>query len=425
MKQLLGTKLYYGWYVIGITMMGGFLAAGTSQLFMGVMLKPMTEDLGWSRTETAGAITLGTFAAGALSPVMGWLVDRHGPRLVAPMGALLIVCAYVVLANLTEIWHFYLAYLLGRGIAASTIGGVVSMTIATNWFRRKRGRALGFTAMAVPLGGAVLALLGQLIIELQGWRAVFMTFAGLLATLYIVPALLIIRRRPENIGLLPDGETAQEADDRKKEERKPERSWTLKEATRTRALWLMIVGLTIGTLANSAVGFHQVAYYTDQGISSTVAATLLSVYAFSGAFANGMWGWLVERFSERALVVTATALCAFGVLFLLMVDTTPEAIVFAIIFGMAGRGESSLIMMMIAQYYGRDSYGTISGFITPFQMVGLGLGPLLGSISYDAAGSYNGAFIALSGAYAVAAVFLFLARRPVPKDEPTPSLAAA
>ena len=424
MKQLLATRLYYGWYVIGVTMMGGFLAAGVSQLFMGVMLKPMTEDLGWSRTETAGAITLGTFAAGGLSPVVGWLVDRHGPRLLAPTGALLVVCAYIVLANLTEIWHFYLAYLLGRGVAASTIGGVVSMTVAANWFRRKRGRALGFTAMAVPLGGAVLALLGQLIIELQGWRAVFATFAVLLAVLYVVPALLIIRRRPEDLGLLPDGETARQADDREKEEPRPERSWTLKEATRTKALWLLIVGLTVGTLANSAVGFHQVAYYTDQGISPALAATLLSVYAFSGAFANGMWGWMIERFSERGLVVTATALCSFAVLFLLMVNTTPEAIVFAIIFGLAGRGESSLIMMMIAQYYGRDSYGTISGFITPFQMIGLGLGPLLGSISYDAAGSYTGAFGALAGAYLVAAVFLFLARKPVPKDQPSPALAA-
>jgi MFS family permease len=425
MKQLLGTKLYYGWYVIGVTMMGGFLAAGVSQLFMGVMLKPMTEDLGWSRTETAGAITLGTFAAGGLSPIVGWLVDRHGPRLLAPIGASIIVCAYIALANLSEIWHFYIAYFVGRGVAASTIGGVVSMTIAANWFRRKRGRALGLTAMAVPLGGAVLALLGQLIIELSGWRAVFATFGVLLAVLYIGPALLIIRRRPEDIGLLPDGETAAEASEADKRERKPERSWTLKEATRTRALWLLIVGLTIGTLANSAVGFHQVAYYTDQGLSPAVAATLLSVYAFSGAFANGIWGWMVERFSERGLVVTATALCAFGVLFLLTVDTLPEAIVFAIIFGMAGRGESSLIMMMLAQYYGRDSYGTISGFITPFQMVGLGLGPLLGSISYDAAGSYSGAFVALSGAYMVAAVFLFLARRPVAKDEPSPMLAAA
>lgn len=424
MKQLLRTRIYYGWYVIGISMVGGFLAAGTSQLFMGMMLKPMTEDLGWSRTETAGAITLGTFAAGALSPLVGWLVDKHGPRLIAPAGALLIVCAYLAMSNLTQIWQFYIAYFVGRGIAASTIGGVVSMTIAANWFRRKRGRALGFSAMAVPLGGAVLALVGQLIIELQGWRTVFVTFAGLLAVFYVVPALLIIRRRPEDIGLLPDGDSPEDVAEGTKQERKPERSWTLKEATRTRTLWLLIVGLTVGTLANSAVGFHQVAYYTDQGISSTVAATMLSVYAFSGAFANGMWGWLVERYSERMLVVGATALCSFGVLFLLTVNTTPEAIVFAIIFGCAGRGESSLIMMMLAQYYGRDSYGTISGFITPFQMVGLGLGPLLGSISYDAAGSYSGAFVALSGAYAVAAVFLFLARKPVPKDEPAPLLAA-
>lgn len=424
MKALTGGRLYYGWYVVGITMAGGFLAAGTSQLFMGVMLKPITEDLGVSRTAAAGAMTLATLAAGFLSPLTGWLTDRYGPRLLAPSAALVIVGAYLMLASVSELWHFYLAYLLGRGIAATSIGGVMSLTVATNWFRRRRGRALGLVSMAVPLGGSALALVGQLIIEVQGWRTVFVTFACLLLVLYVVPAALIIRRRPEDLGLLPDGDPADDERQPDGKARAQEVSWTFGEAIRTRALWFLVAGLSIGTLANAAVGFHQVAYFTDRGISPALAASVLSIYGFSGAFSNAMWGWLVEHMSERLLAVAAMLLSAAAVAFLLSVSTPLQAVIFAIIFGLTARGEGSLVMMIIAQYYGRDSYGRISGIMTPFSMAGLGFGPLLASISYDATGSYDGAFVLFACSYFIAAALLWLARRPA-RQEAAPELMPA
>jgi MFS family permease len=407
-------RVFYGWYIIAVTMVGGFLAAGTSQLFMGIMLKPMTEDLGWSRTATSGAITLGTLSAGLLSPGTGWLTDRYGPRFLAPAGALVVVGAYLMLANLSSLWHFYAAYIIGRGFAASTLGGVVPMTIATNWFRRYRGRAMGLVSMSLPLGGSVLALTGQLIIESHGWRAAFTIFGLALLCIYTLPALLIIRRRPEDMGLLPDGAAAvAETPSGGVEVVAEEISWTLKQAIRTRSLWLLIAGLWFGILANGAVGFHLVAYYTDQGISPTMAATALSVYGFMGAMANGLWGVLVERVPERPLAVFAMAMSACALLFLVTVDSGAEGIIFALAFGLAARGESSLIMMIVAQYFGRTSYGRINGFISPFQMLGLGLGPLVASLSYDLSGSYTNAFVLLAGFFALSALLLWSARKPV------------
>jgi MFS family permease len=406
-------RVFYGWYVIAVTMAGGFLAAGTSQLFMGVMLKPITDEFGWSRTSVAGAITLGTLGAGLLSLPAGWLVDKYGPRLLAPLGALVVVGAYAALANINALWQFYLAYLVGRGVAATSLGGVVSMTVAANWFQRHRGRAMGLVAMSLPLGGSVLALVAQIIIENEGWRTVFLCFAVLLFVIYFIPACLIIRRRPEDIGLLPDGrsEMVDSSPDRPAEA--PEESWTLNEAVRTRALWLLIAGVTLGVMANGAVGFHQVAYYTDQGIPATQAATVLGVYAFSGAMANGLWGFVVEWISERMLAVIVTLLSAVAVGLLLLVDSTIQALGFAVMFGLMARGESSIVMMIIAQYYGRNAYGRISGFVTPFQMVGLGVGPLIASASYDLSGSYTRAFVLFALSYLVTAFLFWLAKRPV------------
>src|SRR5215210_275609 len=176
-----GPRVFYGWYVLSVAMLAAFLAAGSSQLFMSIMLKPMTDEFGWSRTATTGAITIGTILAGLVAPVFGRLVDRYGPRALMTAGALLLGGAYLALAHLSTLWQFYVVYVAARGLTTPMLTGVVPMTAATNWFRRMRGRALGLVAMATPLGGAVLAFMGELVIESAGWQQVFLVFG--LATL--------------------------------------------------------------------------------------------------------------------------------------------------------------------------------------------------------------------------------------------------
>jgi OFA family oxalate/formate antiporter-like MFS transporter len=408
--------MFYGWYILAISMLGAFLSAGASQLFMSIMLKPITEELGWSRTVTTGAITVGSILGGLLSPLIGPLADRYGPRPLATLGALGLVGLYFALASLAELWQFYAVYVLGRALTAATLAGVVPMTAATNWFRRKRGRALGLVAMCTPLGGAVLALIGQAILEGYGWRLVFLVFGVATLVLLVPPAALVLRRRPEDLGLQPDGvrgaaplttHASPDAGDGDEEG-----GWTLAEALRTRTLWLLIAAGSLLVTANTAVGFHQVAYYTDVGIAATAAVVALSVYAFAGALANGLWGWLTERFPERPIAVVATLLSALAIFYLLSVQTAAGALGFAVLFGLTSRGESTLVNIILAQYYGRQSFGAISGFVNPFLMVGLGIGPLLGAVVFDLAHSYHAVFLAFGGTSVLAAALLWLARRP-------------
>ena len=400
---------------MAVFVVGGFLGAGTSQLFMGVMLKPITEDLGWSRTAVTGALTAGTIVAGLISPIFGRLADRYGPRILVTIGALLVAGSYFLMASITAIWMLYFAYILGRSMASINLGGVVAMTAATNWFRRKRGRALGLTAMSLPLGGSILVLVAQLIIDGPGWRTVFVLFGIAMLTFVVVPAALILRKRPEDMGLLPDGDTAEDIESAKTKSGS-EYSWTVKQAVRTPALWLLISSAAIGVLANGAVSFHQVAYFTDQGLDTKRAAIALSVFALMGAVSSGMWGFLVERFSERYMAVIAMAVAGVSMIYVQFADTTAEAIIFSAVFGISARGESSLIQMMIAQYYGRNSYGTISSLLSPFQMFGLGFGPLIASVFYDVVGSYDMLFLGLGGVYAVTVVLIWFAKKPAPPE---------
>jgi MFS family permease len=411
-------RVYYGWYVLAVVALGAFLSASTAQLFMSTMLLPMSEELGWSRTAATGAVTAGTLAGGALSPWVGRLVDRYGPRPLTAIGALVVAAAQFLLAALDQLWQLYATYIVGRAVASTTLAGVVPSTAATNWFRRRRGRALGLVAMAIPLGVSALALGAQAITERFGWRAVFVAYGAATALVLAPLAALVLRRRPEDLGLRPDGEPAPAAPHGAsgaaggRAGGDEEASWSLAEARRTRALWLLIAASALGVLANTAVGFHQLGYYTGVGLAPAEAVLALSVYSLAGALASGLWGWLTERFPERPLAALVMVLAALSVAYLLLVRDLVGALVFAVAFGVTSRGEGTLTNIIVAQYFGRRAYGSIQGFIYPFTMLGLGAGPVIGSLGLDLTGSYTAVLGGGTAAFLLTAVLFWLARKP-------------
>jgi OFA family oxalate/formate antiporter-like MFS transporter len=407
--------IYYGWYILTIGMIGAFMATGFSQLFMSVMLKPLTAEFGWSRTAATGAITAGTILSGLLSLPFGKLADRYGPRVLTSLGALVTAVLYYSITKFVDLWGFYAVYIIGRIVSTNAISNIVPRTATVNWFRRLRGRALGLLSMASPLGSSVLAIIAQFIMKHHDWRTVFILFAVGTICLQALPAALILRRRPEDHGLLPDGDQETQADASSTEEKnsKEERSWTLSEAIQTPTLWLLIVASIIALIVNAGVGFHLVAYYTDVGIAASVAVGALSIYAFTGAVANVVWGFLSERMSERLLASAVMILTAATVLYLQAVTTPSGAFIFAVFFGLTSRGEGTLVNIILAQYYGRNSYGAISGFVNPFYMIGLGAGPLISSLMFDHTGSYQSIFTIFIALSLVSAMLLWLAKKPI------------
>src|SRR5215216_4452217 len=155
--------MYYGWLIVGIAMLSALLGAGLNNVTMAVILKPLSEDQGWSRTLTSGAVTSGTLLAGLLSVWIGRLADRAGPRVLAPLGAAAVGTLAILLGSINAPWQFYAAYVPARALADSLLCGVVPMTAVTNWFYVKRPRVMGMVFMAVPLGSAGLAVLYQVL----------------------------------------------------------------------------------------------------------------------------------------------------------------------------------------------------------------------------------------------------------------------
>ena len=424
MSALLKLPFYYGWVVLGMMMIAGAMAAGSTQPFMAVMLKPMTEEFGWSRTEATTAISMGTIGTGFASPFIGRLADRFGPRLLVPLGGVLLALAFFFIAGVNALWQFYLAYILARSIASPCLSGVGAQTAMINWFATKRGRAMGLIVMTLPLANAVQAPLAQWITDQAGWREVFVLFGGLSAVLVIVPAYLILRRRPEDLGLYPDGAPGP-AETRQSGARRAQTGvsmsnydFTLKQALHTRVFWLIVVASFLSILGGGAVSFHQVAYFQDLGLSRTVAAASISTFTLAGAFSSGLWGLLSERISERLLATVLTVAGAITVLAMLEVRTEAMALTVSAVYGLTTRGGGTLFNLLLANYYGRGNFGSISGFFATFSSFGLGAGPFIGALVFDFTGGYRLLFTALSVTYMTTAlILLFFVRQPSPPPE--------
>ncbi len=432
---------FYGWLIAGMVGLSSFLGAGLNNVSLGVLLRPLSEDLGWSRSLTAGAIGAGTVAAGLLAPVAGQLADRYGPRVLLPLGAALSGVLVFAISRVNEPWQFYASYVPARALAEPLLVSVVPMTAVANWFVRRRPRVMGLTAMAVPLGSAVLVLGYQFLIAHAGWRWTLASLAVLYWSCLVVPGLLVLRRRPEDLGLLPDGAPAPMASrpalPRDIQSSTPvaptvgardpgsapadaltleTRSWTVRDAVRTPTFWLLAGSNGLASLATGGTAFNLAAAFTDAHLDPAVAAGALSTFALAGAVGSAVWGVLAEHVSPRGLNVGTLAAAAGALLLLPHVQAPALAYSFAALFGLTARGQGVLVQVQLAAYFGRRSYGAISGLANPFLLGGLGLGPVLAALVYDRTGSYAGIFGIFGALFLVAAGSIGFARPPVPPE---------
>jgi MFS family permease len=417
------TPFYYGWLILGICFLATFAATAVSQVVLGGIQIFITEDTGWSKSTISLAVTAGTWSSGLLSPLIGRLADRYGPRWLMPVGITVAAAAFFSLAGVDALWQFFAAYILGRAVSNPVLIGLVPRTVAVNFFRRRRNIVLALVTSYRPVTGAINIQIFSFLAIRYGWRAAY-RYMGILALVLVAPIVLFMRRRPEDIGLLPDGAKPGEpvragpgvlrrsGGGRRVPVEEAEFSWTAHEALRTKAFWLIVMTAVTGTLASGAVGFSMVPYlFEDVGISKGMAAGVLSLGTFL-AITNLGWGYLADVFTpRRCLVVTMTGAGA-SVLYLITVGSLPTALVFALAFGIFSGPATPLENMILAQYFGRNSYGTIAGIYTPFQTVMLGLGPSFGSVFREVTGGYEALYVISGTLYFASALFVLLAKPP-------------
>jgi MFS family permease len=378
-----------------------------------VFVPALSEAYGWSRTTIASATTIGGVATALSAPFVGRAIDRYGGRAIVPLGALVVGVGCIALAGVETAFLFIVVYAAVRMFGQSFVQFPNQITVA-KWFERRRGRA---TAILVGIGatGLIVAPVAvEAIISSRGIGAAWIALGVLALTFGVIPSLLFTARRPEDLGLLPDGAPQPAASIVAPAARDTGAGdWTLGEAVRTPALWLISLSGVLFSLSSTGVGFHQLAYYIELGISSGTAAAVVSAFAFGLTVGGVLWGTLADRVSVRHLIMVQYAAAAGLQLLLLTVSTPAGAFGVSFGLGMLVGGALSLPTLLLAQYYGRGNLGSIAGILQMTRGVSLGSGPLIAAIFYDVTGAYRAAFVSFAVLCVMASAMMAIARRPV------------
>ena len=420
------TPFYYGWLVLGITALGAFAATALAGVVLGGVQSFILEDTRWSRSAIGFSASAGVWLSGLFAPFAGRLADKYGPRLLMPLGALVLGGCMVAIGGGDSIWQFFIAAVVGRAISQPFMIGVVPRTLAVNFFNRRRNTALALTSVFRPISGAVIIQLFSAIAVAVGWRAAF-RILGLFSIALTLPMLILLRRRPEDIGLLPDGArsavnpppAAGGGEDPTQEPATPgsgpeQRSWTAKEALRTRGFWLVSITAFLAVTGSSGLGFSLVPYLHDEaGLTTPQAAGVLSLATFLALSSLG-WGVVADHVPPRYCMMVSLVVSTGCSLFLFQVDSLALAYLFGLTWGLFHSSLEVMVYMVLAGYFGRNSYGSIAGALRPFEAGGLGLGQLLGPVIYDLTGSYASLILGAAASHAMAAILIFWAKPPRP-----------
>ena len=413
--------IYYGWVLLAVAMIAGPFSTGAGVWGASVMARPMTSALGWSRASYFGALTVRSLVAGGLAPIIGPMQDtRNGPRRLMLLSAVLLGGSLMATRWVEHHWQFYLLFGLLGGIAQVSGINALTRVILPKWFVRKRGRVMGLAAMGPGFGPMLFPISIQALIELFDWRDAWFAL-GLAAIIILVPVSFMVRTRPEDMGLLPDGDKPGEPPPARPEltsRPAPPRAstvpdgLTVRESVRTIAFWLiigsfMLVGLGMG-------GFHAnlVTYFQDIGLAASVAALSGTAFAVASVALRPVWGLLAERFMVRYLIGPQLILSAGTVLLILNVGGQTSMLIATALHGLTIGAFITLQNLMVADYFGRSHLGAISGIMRPF-MTGAGsVSPLLIAFLFDLQDSYTMAFLIIASAWTVAGCLMLLAAPP-------------
>ncbi len=414
-------RIYYGWVLVAVAVITGGFNTGVGTWALTVFAKPMTEELEWSRTAFFLALTIYTAVASFLSPIVGpWRDTTRGPRVLMLGGAILIGLSLITLKWVDTLWEYYLFYGVLAAIGSLGIGEALTQAILPKWFIRKRGRAMGIAVMGGGLGPLFAPLTLHTIMSFVGWRDTWLIM-GVAVIVILVPISFLVRTRPEDIGLLPDGDATPSSVPARAAEPQPqprppdEVSLTRSEAMRSPAFWLIILAYGLGGLGMRGFQVNWIPYLQDMGFATAVGALAITAYGICTVTVRPLWGLLGDRFPVRSLTFVQSTLTASSILLLIYVVGTPMLFAFMVLFGVTMGGSFILRPLLIANYFGRNHLGAITGMMRPFNGFTGAIGPVFVAAIYDLHGSYYWSFVMVMIGFAMTGAVILLAKPPRPR----------
>jgi MFS family permease len=397
---------FYGWVVVAVTFVTMAIGVNARTAFS-LFFPPIISEFGWERGVTAGAFSFGFVVSGVVSPLIGWLMDRAGPRAVMELGVALMAGGMLLAPLTSQPWHLYVNIGVMVGAGSVCLGYSGQSLFLPNWFIRKRGFAIGIAFAGVGIGSVTLLPWMQHVIEQTGWRTAC-TAMGLLILIVLAPINLLLRKRPEDLGLQPDGDAASSASATKSVSNIVDpvwagTDWTLRRALGTARFWWIALGYFCGLYIWYAVQVHQTTFLLDIGYSPSVAVWALGVVSLLGIPGQILLGHVSDRIGREW--VWAASCAGFAICFaaLIALKYQPSLwFVCVMVFtqGALGYGLTSIIGAVVFEIFEGKNQGSIFGTIMLAALAGGAAGPWVTGVLYDLTGNYTLAFaiaMAVSG----------------------------
>lgn len=390
---------YYGWVIVVASFTLMFVSNGMAFWGLQVFVGPMGEDTGWARGTLMGALTLRWLVGGAGGLVAGRALDRRvGPTAVLLAGALVDGGSMMALYWTHSALVFVLLFGVVGGIGSIGTGRLVSVAIIPKWFVARRGMAMGIAATGSGVSALVMSPLANGLVSANGWREGWVWLGGLTLVL-LLPFVPLIGRAPEDLGLQPDGAPPDARHARRPGNPSPatvERSYTLAEAMRTPALWLLTIGMGLGLFSMSTNASSMVPFFASIGFSPAVAASGLAVYGGFSTASRFLWGYVADRLTVRRAIIVQALLTAGGIA-LYLGGIRNQAMLYAVAAyqGLMLGGFVVLQPLIWPAYFGRQHLGAITGVSQFFTTFTLAAGPVFAGLVFDATAAYTWAYAAL------------------------------
>ena len=380
----------------------------------GLYIAVLSEEMGWSKTTLSGAAAMQSMEAAVIGPLLGWMMDRFGPQLIVRWGIVIFSLGLLLLSQVGSVSTFYVSAVL-MAIGASLAGYFPLSVAIVQWFEKYRARALSFMSLGLAMGGLVVPALAWFM-QHFGWRTTAAA-TGVLALVVGLPLARMIRRRPEDHGEHVDGISPAEhliaaAEGTPRPPAQAE--FSVREALRTRAFWLLAIGHGLALLVVTAVNVHAITHMKEGlGYTVSTAGWIIMLMTFGQMLGVLLGAGIGDRFDKRKVTALCMLAHALGLLCLTYATGMSGLIAFAAFHGLAWGLRGPFMLAIRADYFGRHAIGVIMGISAAIVAVGQVAGPLVAGVLADLTGNYRLGFTVLAVLSAMGSVSFMLATRPV------------
>lgn len=382
-------RFFYGYWIV----LAGFatltLSCGLSFYGFTVLNKPIADEFGWSRGEVTAAFFVFMLAMAIVSPIVGQLTDKRGPRQVLLLGTIVMLLGLVLLSRTSAIWNYYLLHLC-LGIGFVLLGPIPISIIVSNWFHRLRGTMQGLAFTGIGVGGLALApLIGNYLIPNLGWRSTYLVMALLLLVTVLPLIFFVVRNHPQQKGLLSYGQERTEVLGNNSVKIEAAHGLSLKQALGTTTFWIVVLTSAAYGLSQTGALQNQVSILTEQEFTATSAVTAIGIVGLFSAVGKFLFGFLCDRIDPKYAAAIAYALIAFSLVTMTQARSMPFLWLYAALMGLGQGGWAPNLAMLAGNYFGLKHYGAILGTIHLIFFMGEAVGPMVLGFSYDQTGSYH------------------------------------